>query len=193
MADTFGYAFTPGLQQRFTNSLNTQAQGLPPTASQALQVLSLRLPNILGGQPIAPDALLRPRLGGATPDAAVRAQTSGAVTGPAPIVPAGPLTNPAANPIASPLTISSAPGQSADMGAALRAIASAMPGLISPTANAAAPDQGPAPASAAPPPSIIFKGPQSWQPTTPTGPIGSSTPDFGGLMNRLFGGGDFRV
>jgi hypothetical protein len=52
-----GLSFTPGLGQRFRNSLNGQ---LPNGVSEALQVLSLRLPQFLGGNPIAPDALLRP-------------------------------------------------------------------------------------------------------------------------------------
>jgi len=53
-----GLSFAPGLlQQRFRNSLNGQ---LPNGVSEALQVLSLRLPQFLGGSPISPDALLRP-------------------------------------------------------------------------------------------------------------------------------------
>ena len=63
MPDTFGYSFQPGLQQRFTNALNGQAAQLPPTATQALQVLSLHLPQLLQGAPIAPDALLQARHG----------------------------------------------------------------------------------------------------------------------------------
>jgi hypothetical protein len=59
-----GLSFTPGLQQRFRNSLNGQ---LPNGVSEALQVLSLRLPQFLGGNPIAPDSLLRGGIPGAPP------------------------------------------------------------------------------------------------------------------------------
>jgi hypothetical protein len=59
-----GLSFTPGLGQRFRNSLNGQ---LPNGVSEALQVLSLRLPQFLGGNPIAPDSLLRGGIPGAPP------------------------------------------------------------------------------------------------------------------------------
>jgi hypothetical protein len=60
-----GLSFQPGLQSRFRASLNNQVS---PGISEALQILSLRLPQFLGGSPIAPDALLGGRpLGGPTP------------------------------------------------------------------------------------------------------------------------------
>jgi hypothetical protein len=76
MAELTGYSFSPGLQRRFTNTLNGQSV-LSPGQSQALQVLALRLPGFLGGAAPAPDMLLRKPLGGLRPDVAVRAQVTG--------------------------------------------------------------------------------------------------------------------
>src|SRR5262245_1441107 len=58
-----GYEFQPDQEKRLRTNINQ----LSPFASQALQVLSLRLPNILGGRPISPDALLREAMGGTAP------------------------------------------------------------------------------------------------------------------------------
>jgi hypothetical protein len=40
---------------------------LGPQSNEALQVLALRLPEVLGGSPIAPGDLLKPRMGGSAP------------------------------------------------------------------------------------------------------------------------------
>jgi hypothetical protein len=63
MANT-GYSFTPESERRLRTGINGAGGQLGPQASQALKVLSLRLPNVLGGNPISPDALLRAQGGG---------------------------------------------------------------------------------------------------------------------------------
>lgn len=78
-----GQTFTPG--SGVTN--NAPGQYSSPFASQALQILGLRLPSILGGLPIAPESLLRPQVGmgpNALPLASSRMTTGlpGAPTGP---------------------------------------------------------------------------------------------------------------
>ena len=85
MANSSGYSFSPDLQNRLRQSLNSPTGGglLPQNASQALKVLSLSLPGNVGGSPIAPDALLRPSHS-FTPDAAVRSMVGGGPRPPAP-------------------------------------------------------------------------------------------------------------
>ena len=59
-----GYTFEPGRdQKKMLGGINKGKLG--PQANEALKVLSLRLPEVLGGSPIAPEDLLRPRVGGA--------------------------------------------------------------------------------------------------------------------------------
>jgi hypothetical protein len=81
---------------KFRASLNspTGAMGLGPNASDALQILSLHLPSFVGGSPIAPEALLRPRLGGFVPDTAVQAQTTGVPAGAPPSTSPSPSLRP---------------------------------------------------------------------------------------------------
>lgn len=88
-----GYTFEPGRnQKRMLSGINQGRLG--PVANEALRVLSLRLPQVLGGSPIAPSDLLRPRVGGVAPGSAVTQslQASGAVPagGPPPLNTAGP-------------------------------------------------------------------------------------------------------
>ena len=59
---TLGYSFSPDTSNRLRQSFNTGL--LPNNASEALRILSLHLPAMLGGSPIAPEALLRPSLPG---------------------------------------------------------------------------------------------------------------------------------
>lgn len=63
-----GYEFQPGDDERLRKRIQA---GVSPNSSQALQILSLRLPNVLGGRPIAPDDLLTSRVGGAAPGSSV--------------------------------------------------------------------------------------------------------------------------
>lgn len=158
MQDMQAYSFTPGLAQRFKSSANGQ---LSPNESQALQVLSLRLPSFLSGSPIAPDALLQPRFGGVSPDTAVRAQTAGS--------PAPPQQY---NPPSTP-TLSAGPVGSAPLG------------VIGPSAGSVAAPPAGAPTPGAPPgaPYIGFGGGSS---QGPTGGAGTS-PSLSGLMDALFG------
>ena len=65
-----GYTFEPGSnQKRLLGGINKEKLG--PTANEALRVLSLRLPSVLGGSPITSEDLLRPKVGGAAPGGAV--------------------------------------------------------------------------------------------------------------------------
>jgi len=62
-----GYQFAPGtMNPAYRSGIQNPGLGVQQGA-EALKSLSLRLPNILGGQPIAPEGLLQPRTGGATP------------------------------------------------------------------------------------------------------------------------------
>lgn len=81
-----GYTFEPGGNQK--KLLNGVNQGrLGPQANEALRVLSLRLPNVLGGSPISPEDLLRPRVGGSGPGSAVLdSLRSSGTPGPAPLL-----------------------------------------------------------------------------------------------------------
>lgn len=74
-----GYQFQPDAEKRLRNSLNTSAGKLPAMSNEALKILSLRIPNVLGGRPIAPDALLKEQMGGRGPgDPIARAVAGGA-------------------------------------------------------------------------------------------------------------------
>lgn len=60
-----GYSFQPGQDNGMRKTMNagTQQSG-NNMANQALRVLSLRLPNILGGRPLSPRSLMEPTMGG---------------------------------------------------------------------------------------------------------------------------------
>src|SRR4051794_14835583 len=105
MADTlYGYSFTPDLANRFRSALNGGPTQISPQAGQALQTISLHLPSFLGSGATAPDALLRPRLGGFTPDTAVRAMTSGSSAPPPSALPP-PAAAPPPGPDSPPLSV----------------------------------------------------------------------------------------
>jgi hypothetical protein len=74
--DDLGQSFDPGLASRFRRSLSSPT-GSSYLPGSALQVLSLFLPSFIGGSPIAPTDLLKPRMGGYSPDSAIRAYTTG--------------------------------------------------------------------------------------------------------------------
>jgi len=105
MPEMFGYSFTPGLQRRFANSINGQSP-LTPGQSQALQVLALRLPGFLGGATPAPDALLRPSVGGLRPDTAVRAQVAPPQAAVTPPAADAPISAPPSSPLSTPDVVS---------------------------------------------------------------------------------------
>jgi hypothetical protein len=64
MADNLvGYSFNPQQSQQLSGQLN----GQPGSATQPLRVLSLRLPSVLAGAPIAPSQLLTRQLGQGQP------------------------------------------------------------------------------------------------------------------------------
>lgn len=177
MIGDIGYSFTPGLQERFRSSLNGGPPQLPLNASTALQIVALHLPNFLGGSPIAPTSLLTPHFGGGTPDAAVRAFTTGTPPAPSSVrTGAGSMSSSSAA-VPSRWTagpVASQPGPS-----------TATP----PSAVAPPPDQGPAPGGPPGTPSISFGNG-----TNPAGTIGGG--NIGGapllsLMNQMLRGSGF--
>ncbi len=91
-----GYSFQPDSEKRLRGSINAGNGQLGPQANEALKILSLKLPDVLSGRPIAPDDLLRPQVGGAggrfgdAVGSVQRAVTAG-TTG-APVVPRGPTS-----------------------------------------------------------------------------------------------------
>lgn len=73
-----GYSFQPDQQDRL-KQLNQPTGALGPLASQALKILSLRLPSFLGGgRPVAPGDLLKQPVGGTPRISPVGLPTSGA-------------------------------------------------------------------------------------------------------------------
>lgn len=92
MADGLGYNFSPDQQKRLRNNLNAPGQGgLSPTANEAIKVLSLRLPNVLGGMPLGPETLLKQPMGGTMAPAVMPSGTPAAPgSAAAPAGPAGP-------------------------------------------------------------------------------------------------------
>lgn len=88
MANGFGYTFSPSGRNRLREQ--NGEQGSPQGSRElgrALQVLSLRLPRVTGGSPIAPDDLLR-SMGGPGPVGVPEPPA------PSPVAPAGPPAGP---------------------------------------------------------------------------------------------------
>src|SRR5215831_1068326 len=71
-----GMSFTPGVGNQFRAATNSDNYRLPLNATQALQILSLHLPDVLSGAAVAPDALLR-GTPGLRPDVAVQTYATG--------------------------------------------------------------------------------------------------------------------
>lgn len=185
MAD-LGYTFTPGLANRFRSAVNGQAPQLGANATQALQVLSLHLPDVIGGHSPAPDALLRGGTG-IRPDMAVRAQTSGQPATQSPLTASTPpASTPAAN--ASPLSTISPTFSSA---------ASAPPSINSgapnPFTSGAAMDSGPTSSmQAAGSPAFKFRqdDPNGGGPTA--GPSTAPNPEaLTSFLQAIFGNNGF--
>lgn len=65
--ETLGFNFQPGQANMLRRNMNQGAQAGGPMANQALRVLSLRIPNVLGGKPLAPQSLMTPPTGGTGP------------------------------------------------------------------------------------------------------------------------------
>lgn len=166
------FDFSATNNKNYLQAINQNA----PDAGSALKVLSLNLPNVLGGSPIAPDALLRPGL-------SVNAQVGG--TAPAPAVPSalsaalsGQLGSPAPPPPlgSAPPSIQAPPLP-----------APTSPTGVSPFTTAAIADVASnalAPPSAPPGPQLEFKQPR------PDVTGGGAAPDaLGQLLATLFGNG----
>jgi hypothetical protein len=112
-----GHEFQPSEDKRLRQGLNKPAGGqLGPAAQQAIKILSLRIPNVLGGRPPAPADLLRPQMGGnAGPGAASSVMQSSGLMGPSPsAAPSAPsLSTPSmASPTAMPFSMSGMGGGS---------------------------------------------------------------------------------
>lgn len=112
-----GYTFQPDQNNRL-KQLNQGNGALGPHASEALRILSLRLPNFLGGgRPVAPAELLTPPVGGQAPGGAVvdsnrnAAGPAGAMRGPSSPSAPGQLIDLVNNAVPSPTFT---PGQGGD-------------------------------------------------------------------------------
>ncbi|MCR4340642.1 MAG: hypothetical protein NUW01_12245 [Gemmatimonadaceae bacterium] len=90
-----GYTFQPGQDRQMKQSVN--GAGVSPQVNRALQVLSLRLPRVLGGRPIAPGQMLQPHIGGTSAPGAV-ASTQAQQPSAAPASPAQPSAPPVSTP-----------------------------------------------------------------------------------------------
>ena len=64
MDESIGYTFQPQDAEMIRRKMNGAAGGLSPQSSRALQILSLRLPNVMGGRPLAQQQLMTPPVGG---------------------------------------------------------------------------------------------------------------------------------
>ena len=108
----FGYQFSPDAERAARKSVNNIPDGqLRPQATSALRVLSLRLPTVLGGRPIAPEDLLKPAVGAGTPMGAVGSTLAHSMVPPMPVgngpdVPAGAVPDTTGGPTAAPLVVS---------------------------------------------------------------------------------------
>jgi hypothetical protein len=62
-----GLTFQPQMSELLRRRMNQQNGTMGPMAQAALKILSMRLPDVLSGRPMAPVDLMRPRDGGAVP------------------------------------------------------------------------------------------------------------------------------
>lgn len=121
------FDFNAQTNKNYLQTINPNA----PDAGAALKVLSLNLPNYLGGNPIAPDALLRPGL-------SLNAQVGGTGTGEAPTpAPAAPASSGALPDVPAAL--------SAQLGSPLSSPSDVSPFSSAPITNVAASALGTAP------------------------------------------------
>ena len=105
-----GYEFQPGQEKRLRGNLNRPGGGaLSPAANEAIRILSMRMPTVLGGRPPAPADLLKPAMGGSgAPGAVVGSllKSSGmdrpsGLQSPAPSLSTPSLASPTAQPFAT--------------------------------------------------------------------------------------------
>lgn len=176
-----GYSITPGQGPRTSPRFN-------PQQSEALKVLSLRLPGRVSGRPIAPERLLRPGLSSG-PGPTTAMQTTGAPPTAAPSFPALSPGLPTGGEPRAPLQVSNlgAPAspfaaQQPDMGAfasLLQSLLGAGPGFAEPRK-----------------PTLHYGDNQNdvSLPGVPAGPTrpgygnGTQTPGFEDFVNDLFSG-----
>jgi hypothetical protein len=63
--ESIGYTFQPQDAELIRRKMNGAAGSIGPMASRALQILSMRLPSVMGGRPLASSQLMTPPVGGA--------------------------------------------------------------------------------------------------------------------------------
>jgi hypothetical protein len=160
-ASTIGYSFSPDQSNRTRQGFNSGV--LPNNASEALRILSLHLPAMLAGSPIAPDALLRSGVAGAAPFSTL-APASAPVSSPG---------QPNMQPFAAPSTSSTGPAGRSNYSGTVPIFQPATgPNSGTPTSESpSSPSQSTSPAPA----------------QTPQGPI-APTIDINSLLSTLFGG-----
>lgn len=180
------FNFSTDTKKNYLQTVNQNA----PDAGAALKVLSLNLPNFVGGSPIAPDALLRPGL-------STNAQIGGTGSAPPPVA----AQSPALAGLSAQLGTPDQPSGGPPLAGA--------PGLSSPTAQSPfqttnAPLAGlassilgstPGPSQAAPPqPNVTFGNPTGPDvpggraPELPAPPTGNPSDLLAQLLTTLFQG-----
>lgn len=172
-----GYEFQPGQDKRLRTSLNRPQGGggsLSPAANEAIRILSLRLPNVLGGRPPAPEDLLKPSVGGGGEPGAVASsllKTTAGVDRPGSLT-GGPssLSTPS---LASPTSMPFATSTPNEGGALSRLVGSALgggpgaPNVGYKEPGGKLPDQGP---TMPPPTPPVPQGPTGAAPAITTAP-----------------------
>lgn len=179
-------------EQRLRKGLN-QGGELGAAGNAALQVLSLRLPHVLGGTPLGPAALLNPQVGGGAPQGGsvldtLRGQMGrgGMIPQPNQLPTAGP-TGPAV--LGSQFSAGpSGPGTFAP-GGETSALAALLAGALNPPSPHFTPGQGPEAPQPLPPSPVppVTAGPAPQIPGMP-GPGQVPTSNTGGPI----AGGSFR-
>jgi hypothetical protein len=126
-SDLGGYSFQPGAQPWRRRRQGLNQGGLGPRTDEALKIISLRLPEFLGGNPITSPELLGSRPGGAAPGGSVIESNR---TAPLPSIP--PVNSPAGLPPAGPLTFGGRRGSGGRSGGETSALAQLLTTTLDP-------------------------------------------------------------
>ena len=156
-----GYTFSPADQNNRLRQLNGANGQLGPNASEALRVLSLRLPTVLGGgSPLSSPGLLAPSVAGHTapPASAVSASNAASL---------GPVSH---GPVAGPIGSTPAPG-----GGEVTQLINLINNTLRPVNPTIRPGEGPGVSS------NTLPAPASPSPS----PIGGPTPNVTDLLSNL--------
>ena len=80
MMDSIGYQFDPTQQKALAGAFNETTAQFGPLAQRALQVLSMRIPSVSGGQPLSgADPMQRPVMPQQPPQAGLHGLVNGAL------------------------------------------------------------------------------------------------------------------